>query len=208
MDTTQNTTHDTLGHDERHSLQTYVSDMLSLEKHIAVPIKQQAEGNEDVAKYRDAITLISDIHAVVSRHVPALEERLEAIGGHEASAIKDAWASLLGFGASAIGSSRKTRVSKYLRDDSTALALATVSYTMLNATARGLGDAATAALAKQHLADYTPLVMRISKVLPSVVLQELADDGETVVISAAQLAEEDSNDAWDSGEQRLESSAN
>jgi len=110
----------------------------------------------------------------------------------------------LGAVAAAIGDARKTEVSKYLRDDSTALALATVSYTMLNATARGLGDNETAALAKQLLADYTPLVMKIGKILPSVVLQELADDGETVVVTAAELAKEDSKNAWDSGEQRVE----
>ena len=67
---------------------------------------------------------------------------------------------------------------------------------MLHATAAGLGDGSTAALAKRHLDDFAPIIVEISKTIPAVVLQELSDDGEKVAITAAQLTEDASNEAW------------
>ncbi|MBD5604725.1 MAG: hypothetical protein IAI48_06490 [Candidatus Eremiobacteraeota bacterium] len=67
---------------------------------------------------------------------------------------------------------------------------------MLHATAAGLGDGSTAALAKRHLDDITPIIVDISKTIAAVVLQELSDDGENVTITAAELTQRASDDAW------------
>ena len=67
---------------------------------------------------------------------------------------------------------------------------------MLTATALGLGESATANLAQSHLEDYARLVVRISKALPSVVLEELSLDGENVQITAAEVAARMTSDAW------------
>ncbi|MBV9438434.1 MAG: DUF892 family protein, partial [Candidatus Eremiobacteraeota bacterium] len=170
---------------DRHSLQTYVSDMLALERHIAQPISRQLE-MQDTAKYADAKAVISQVRALTDSHAAALEQSLAALGGHEASPVKSAWSSLLGVGAAAIDSVRKTKVSKSLRDDYTALNLAAIGYTMLHTTAVGLGDATVADLARRHLADYARLVMQIMQLIPSVVLAELSDDGERVATGAAE----------------------
>ncbi|MDB5026939.1 MAG: hypothetical protein JWO66_628, partial [Candidatus Eremiobacteraeota bacterium] len=171
---------------DRHSIQTYVSDMLALERHIAQPLQRQLDMG-DTAKYGSALALISTIKALTESHVTALEQCLAELGGHEASGVKSAWTSLLGAGAAAIDSVRKTKVSKNLRDDYTALSLATISYTMLHATAVGLGVATVADLAKRHLADYARCVIQINQIIPDVVLQELRDDGENVATGAAEM---------------------
>ena len=101
-----------------------------------------------------------------------------------------------GLGAAAIDSVRKTKVSKSLRDDYTALNLAAISYTMLHATAVGLGDTALAALAQRHLADYARAVMQIVQIIPDVVLAELRDDGELVQTGAAELVRQQTNEVW------------
>jgi ferritin-like metal-binding protein YciE len=183
------------GENERHSIQTYVSDMLALERHIAQPLKRQLE-MDDTANYTAAITVISSLESLTDSHVTALEQCLEQLGGHEASPVKSAWSSLLGYGAAAIDSVRKTKVSKNLRDDYTALSLASISYTLLHATSAGLGDTTVADLAKRHLADYARVIMQINQVIPDVVLQELRDDGETVQTGAAELIRQTNNEIW------------
>lgn len=183
------------GENERHSIQTYVSDMLALERHIAQPLQRQLE-MEDTGRYGGALAVVTTLKNLTDSHVVALEQSLAQLGGHEASSVKSAWASLLGAGAAALDSVRKTKVSKNLRDDYTALSLASVSYTLLHATAVGLGDAAVSDLAKRHLADYARLVIQINQVIPDVVLQELRDDGESVQTGAADIIRQQTNDIW------------
>src|SRR4030088_1795611 len=151
------------GESERHSIQTYVSDMLALERHIAQPLQRQID-LEDTKKFPGALAVITSLKGLNDSHVTALEQCLEQLGAHEASPVKSAWSSLLGAGAAAIDSVRKTKVSKNLRDDYTALNLAAISYTMLHATAVGLGTAPVADLAKRHLGDYAPVIMQINQI--------------------------------------------
>jgi ferritin-like metal-binding protein YciE len=183
------------GHDERHSIRTYLSDALALERHIAQPLKRQLDA-DDVAKFADAFQLISKIISTNATHITTLEAQLKTAGGDGASALKSAWSQLLGVGAVAVGSARSTKVSKNLRDDYTALSLASISYTMLHATALGLGDDATAELAKRSLDDYAQIIMSISRSIPAIVLEELRLSGETVVTAAAAKARENTQAAW------------
>jgi ferritin-like metal-binding protein YciE len=181
--------------DDRHTIQTYLSDALALERHIAQPLQRQLD-SDDSAQFGRALEIISTIKATTDSHLSRLEAQLEAAGGHAASPIKSAWAQILGAGAAVVDGSRKMKVSKNLRDDYTALALATISYTMLHATALGLGDESTAAVAKQHLDDYAPIIVNIAKAMPVVVLEELRIDGENVQVSAAHISEQATQDAW------------
>ena len=185
------------GDNERHSLQTYVSDLLALEKHITQPLQGQLD-SDDTAKYGQARNLIQQIRQQNDSHVAALQSALDQLGGHPGSPVKSAWASLLGGAASAIGGSRKTKVTKWLRDDYTALSLAAISYTLLHATAVGLGDAKIASLALQGLSDYSRSIMLVNQVIPEVVLGELRDDGQQVATNAAESIRQQTNDVWKS----------
>lgn len=185
----------TVSDDARHSIQTYVSDLLALEQHINQPLKAQVDADA-TAQFPAAARLIAQIQTQNQTHINALEACLKQIGGHAASPVKSAWASLLGGAAAAIGGSRKTKVTKWLRDDYTALNLANMAYTLLHATAIGLGDTTVAALARTGLADYAHSVVAINQVVPEVVLGELAADGETVVGGAADTIREQTNSIW------------
>jgi ferritin-like metal-binding protein YciE len=180
--------------DERHTVATYLSDMLALEKHIKAPIDSQIASADH--QKSGASVIIEKIQTVSTAHIAALEAALAAAGGSPAAGLKSAWAQLIGGGAAAVNNVRSTKVSKSLRDDYTALGLAAISYTMLHATAAGLGDTTTAALAKKHLDDITPIIVEISTAIPGVVLEELKADGENVSITAAQLTQEMSKGAW------------
>ncbi len=191
------TSTDTLGDNEKHSLQTYVSDLLALEQHIGKPLDTQL-ASDATKQYAQALTVIQSIKTQNDAHQAALQQCLTSLGGHPAGPVKSAWSSLLGGAAAAIGASRKTKVTKWLRDDYTALSLATMSYTLLHATAVGLGDAATASVAKQGLTDYARAVMQINQVVPEVVLGELREDGETVQTGAAGTIRQQTNEIWKS----------
>ncbi len=181
--------------DEKHTIATYLSDLLALERHTAAPVDSQVS-SEDHKAYPEASKIFTQIKSVTDAHIAALEAQLNAVGGHPASGIKSAWSQLLGGGAAAINNARKTKVSKSLRDDYTALALESISYTMFHATALGLGDTASAQLAKRHLDDITPIIVAISGAIPAIVLGELAADGESVQVTAAELTQQASKDAW------------
>jgi hypothetical protein len=183
------------------TISTYVSDMLALENHMLVPFKSQAK-DDAFAAHADARASVNSALATTQSHIMALERRLTAIGGHAASDLKNGVASVLGVAASAIDNVRKTEVSKSLRDDYSALCLASASYAMLHAAALGLSDPETAALAKSHLADTATVIMEISRTLPEVVLAELAEEGATVDSSAAAEARKDTGDAWREGAAR------
>jgi ferritin-like metal-binding protein YciE len=190
-----NATTGTLADEDRHAIQTYLSDALALERHIRQPLKRQMDMDES-AQFGEATALMSRLESLTEAHIRALEERLDAAGGHAGSPVKSAWSQLLGAGAAVVDSARKTKVSKNLRDDFTALALASASYSMLLATALGLGDDATAKLAQRHLEDYAQMTVHLSKALPGVVLEELALDGEHVRVTAAQIAEQITSNAY------------
>lgn len=183
------------GENERHSIQTYLSDMLALERHIAQPLQRQVDLDE-TKKFAVALTCVSTIKSLTEIHITALDQCLQHLGGHAASPVKSAWSTLLGVGAAAIDSVRKTKVSKNLRDDYTVLNLAAIGYTMLYTTAVGLGNTEVADLAKRHLSDYAKVIMQINQLIPDVVLRELADDGERVVTTAGETIRETLNQVW------------
>ena len=177
-----------------HTVATYLSDMLALEKHIKTPVEAQLKSSDHANS--SAIGIITKIDSIATAHIAALEAALQAAGGSPAAGVKSAWATLIGGGAAALNNIRATKVSKSLRDDYTALGLAAISYTMLHATAAGLGDTATATLAKKHLDDITPVIVEISTAIPALVLEELAADGTPVKITAAELTQQASKEAW------------
>lgn len=182
-----------------HSIATYVSDMLALERHIRIPFDTQLK-DEDFNDFRNAKALVVRLAGLVDRHVAALDALLKAEGGQEASPIKSAVSQFEGMIAGAIDKVRKTKVSKALRDDYTALSLCNASYTLLHATAHALGSENVASLAKRHLEDYASCVMEIGRALPEVCVQELLSIGLPVQTAAASESVDATQQAWRVGQ--------
>ncbi len=190
MSTTTNTTNTAPP-----TINTYISDMLALERHIAEPLSHQAT-DDALLKSPAAKRVVDAANALTQAHIASLQARLDQVGGHAGSPIKSGVATALGAVAAAIGDARKTVVSKYLRDDYSALALASASYTLLHTTALAIGDRVTAALAERNLAEVAELVMRISATLPAVVLSELREEGVAIDASVLGEAEKNVERAW------------
>jgi len=181
--------------DDQHSITTYVSDMLALERHILIPFKTQLK-DDDFSEYADTRTLLTNLTMLTQGHIDALDTLLKTLGGHEASPIKSTVTAIEGFVAGAIDMMRKTKVSKALRDDYTALSLCCAGYTMLNATANAMGRTEVAGLANRHLRDYAQMVMKISEALPAVVVQELQDIGLSVETGTIDQSVQATQAAW------------
>jgi ferritin-like metal-binding protein YciE len=180
---------------EQHSLATYVSDMLALERHIRIPFETQ-KADEDFTQFGNASDLVIRLTTASDDHIKQLEGCLASLGGHEASGIKSAISQLEGFVAGAIDKTRKTKVSKALRDDYTALALCSAGYTALVATANAMADSGVSAIASELLEDYAGLIMDIGHSLPEIVVKELASIGLDVDQSTTAASTQQIERAW------------
>lgn len=185
--------------DNKHSITTYVSDMLALERHMRIPFETQLK-DDDFNDYANAKQLVSRLTSLSEKHIADLDSTLKNMGGHEASPIKSAVSQVEGMVAGMIDKARKTKVSKALRDDYTALSLCTVSYTMLHATASAMGESTVATLAQRHLEDYAQCVMSIAEAMPQVVVEELRSIGLNVEAGAVAQSVEVTQRAWRGGE--------
>jgi hypothetical protein len=161
--------------DKDEAINSYITDMLSLEEHIQKAVSGQLE---DLADYPEVTRDLRQVLRKVEQHISDLRDlskRRSARG--PADTIKRAGSILLGLGAAAVDLVRKEGLAKNLRDDYTAFSLATVGYVMLHTTALSLSEHEVAELARQHFADYAQAVTLLHNVIPGAVVRFLREDG-------------------------------
>jgi hypothetical protein len=161
--------------DRNEAINSYITDMLSLEEHIEKALRGQLG---DLKDYPDVIQEIKQVHHQVEHHISDLKEisqRRNAKGPTDA--IKRAGSALLGLGAAAVDIVRTEGLPKNLRDDYTAFSLATIGYVMLQTTALALDEREVADLAHQHFADYARAVTLLHNVVPGAVVRYLREEG-------------------------------
>ena len=186
--------------DNREALRPYVADMVAVEKHILEAVERQ-RNDDDIKQFPDALQLVGRIESTLKSHVQALDGQLQGYsGGGAAGAVKQAVTGVLGAIAGVYDKVRKDTASRALRDDYTALSLASVSYSMLHTTALGLTQATVAELSRQHLEEINSLIMELGLALPRIVLKELAFEGYTVETGAADLAVKNLEETWRSAQ--------
>ena len=164
-----------MARDKDEAINSYITDMLSLEEHIEKAVRGQLDDLED---YPEVTRDLKQILHKVEQHVSDLKEisqRRKAQGPSDA--IKRAGSALLGLGAAAVDLVRTEGLPKNLRDDYTAFSLATIGYVMLHTTALSLDEREVADLARQHFADYAFAVTLLHNVIPGAVVRFLREDG-------------------------------
>jgi hypothetical protein len=157
------------------AINSYVTDMLSLEEHVHKAVQGQLE---DLADYPEVTRDLRQVLRKVEQHISDLKDlsrRRKAEGPSDL--VKRAGSALLGLGAAAVDLVRNEGLPKNLRDDYTAFSLATIGYLMLHTTALGLQEQEVADLARQHFADYAQAVTLLHNVIPGAVLRFLREDG-------------------------------
>lgn len=183
-----------MARDRDTAINSYITDMLSLEDHIAKALKGQVN---DLKDYPDVAGEVRQVHQLVEHHIAdlrSLAERRNA--GGIAETVKRAGAAVAGAAAGVIDLVRTEGLPKNLRDDYTAFSLATISYAMLYTTAAGLGEREVAELAQQHLRDYAGAVTRLNALVPASVLRYLSEEGLPVQESVLSEVRRTIEAAW------------
>lgn len=164
--------------DATKAVNSYVTDMLALEKHIQKALAGQIEDLDE--EDPGFVAEIRRINGSVEQHIATLEAIAEQRqdGGQKLSdAVKRAASNVLGAGAAAVDFVRSEKLPKNLRDDYTALSLASIGYVMLYSTATSLGDTEIASVAKRHLEAHAQNTMRLHAIIPGAVIRFLQRDG-------------------------------
>lgn len=177
------------------NLRMYVNDMVALEKHILEALERQRE-DERVQQEAELKELIDRLHTTVRAHVLTMENHAAAVGEKFGSSVKDAVSTFTGALAGLYDKVRKHPVSRLLRDDYTALSLASTAYSMLYTTGLATRELPIANVALRHLQELTPLIKDLSRIIPMAVVKELAADDPEVDQSILSLAQENTRKAW------------
>ena len=180
------------------TLDMYINDMHALQTHILEAVTHQSEDSR-VKNEAQTTELIGKLKSTLTEqvnHLAAIKAKKDT--GTVGSAIKESIGQVSGFVAGLYGKVRKDPVSRMLRDDYTALALATISYTQLHTTGLAYQEQEVADVALKHLEDLTPLVIRINEIMPNVVAAELMDEGSGIETEVAGEAVENTQQAWKS----------
>lgn len=162
---------------DKDRVHNFISDLLSLEKHVLNAIQKQKE-SEAVQQLEEASELLDLLEDHLSEQVVNLEKAANIYGSPIANELKSKIAGIAGSVAGLVDTARKDPVSKILRDDYTAVSMLAAGHTMLKATALAAEDEDLQHLAGNHLAELARLITEISKVLPLSVVEELVDDNE------------------------------
>ncbi|HTG31784.1 MAG TPA: hypothetical protein VLB76_02545 [Thermoanaerobaculia bacterium] len=188
--------------DNREALRPYLADMSAVEKHILEAVERQRD-DDDIKQFPEALQLVGRIESTLKSHLQTLDRQLEGYsGGGAAGAVKEAVTGVLGAIAGVYDKVRKDTASRALRDDYTALSLASVSYGMLHTTALGLSQGTVAELAKSNLEEINSLIMELGLSIPRVVLKELSFEGYSIDTGAADLAVKNLEETWRHSAQR------
>lgn len=155
----------------------YVTDVHALVAHGLTAIGRQAENLKDVS-HQQAKRAVDAFVVLLKKQEGQLEARVKALGGTTAQPVKDAVSAVAGVAAGVINAVRPSETAKSIRDDHTYFNHLGVAYLMLHTTASSLGDAETTRLAETGYSDITKAIMHINRILPGIVVEELAEDKE------------------------------
>lgn len=164
-----------MAQDRNDVINSYITDMLSLEDHIEKAIRSQIN---DLKDHPDVVTELRQIHRTLEHHISdlrGLSDRRDARG--VVDSVKRAGSAVAGVAAGLIDMVRTEGLPKNLRDDYTAFSLATIGYVMLHTTALSLDDREVADLAQQHFRDYARATVRLHAIIPGAVIRDLQERG-------------------------------
>ena len=172
----------------------YVEDMHAVESHIEEALDRQLSMFADQP---DVHAAVQGFHDMVKSQRDAIATLLKELPKEPlGNTVKDVGSALLGKAAGLIDKIRSESSAKALRDDYAAFNLAAMSYSMLYTSAIALGDGRVASLAEAHLRGYAKAVQEINRLIPGVVVHDLAHDGLDIAPDAITTSQKAIERAW------------
>lgn len=189
-------TMNTLIHEKhRESLTMYVNDVIALERDIINAVDSQLE-DSDVVAHPSLAVILKQIVAGSELRIAKLQELSAAEGGSMGASVKEAVMGVAGSLAGMYGKLREHPVSRMVRDDRVAMNVLETSYGMLYTLALGIGHAATAEVALGGLNAAPPLVLKLTDLLPGIILRELSQDASLQNGTVEKTVLEAIHNAW------------
>ena len=179
------------------SLKQYVNDVIALERDIANAVQIQID-DESTAKHPGLRGILDLIVTGSEERILLLKALSDDEGASLGAALKEGITAVAGTLAGLYGKVREHPVSRMVRDDLIAMDVSATSYGMLLTLGLAIGHSRCVELATKGLAASTPLVMRLSDILPEIVCSELAEDAPLADPSAAKTAQARIRAAWSS----------
>lgn len=176
-------------------LTSYLGDMAATQNHLLKTVEQQLR-DPQVTSHAEVNELLTKLRLVLRRHTGDIEQRVAEFGGSLTADVKEAITVATGLAASLFGKIRPHAASKFLRDDYVLLSACSIGYEMLHVTALALSEKKTAEMALAHFKEITPMVVRLSEIMPGVVVQELTHDVSGIDAGAAPIAKRNTREAW------------
>lgn len=178
-----------------HSLIRYLNDIVAMERDMLNAVRTQLE-DDRVKGHPELKGLFLDLAVHGDHRADMFEKLVEKEGGTIGGVIKEGIASLTGILAGLYGIARQHPLSHMVRDNTVAMNMASASYGMLLTVAMALGHRRCEELALSALDDCPKFIMRLSDLLPRVIVEELTGDATVPYPSAATEARELMRRAW------------
>ena len=181
--------------EEHHAnLKMYVNDVIALERQIAGAVRTQAE-DDSTLKHPGFRNVLLEIAGHSEDRITLLKELSDAEGGSLGATVKEGITGVL---AGLYGKIRKHEVSRMVRDDIIAMDVAAISYSMLLTLGLAIGHRRCVELATLGLNACPSTVVRLTNLMPAIVIAELAEDAPLADPSAAEAAVIRIREAWNS----------
>lgn len=172
----------------------YVNDVIGLERDVVNAIEGQLD-DDRVKQHPALVRILSEISTGAKSRMETLKIISDELGGSVGAAIKEAAMSVTGVLAGIYGKLREHPLSRIVRDDRIAMNVTETSYAMLYTLALGVGHDRVASIALSGLNAAPPLVLKLTDILPGIILKELSEDAplsnpavEQVVVDAIRAA--------------------
>ena len=184
--------------EEHHAnLKMYVNDVIALERQIAGAVRTQAE-DDSTLKHPGFRNVLLEIAGHSEDRITLLKELSDAEGGSLGATVKEGITTVTGVLAGLYGKIRKHEVSRMVRDDIIAMDVAAISYSMLLTLGLAIGHRRCVELATLGLNACPSTVVRLTNLMPAIVIAELAEDAPLADPSAAEAAVIRIREAWNS----------
>lgn len=174
----------------------YLNDLLAVHRHVLEAIKRHAD-DKNIQDLPDAVTTLNDTTTILTRNIRHMEARLETMGGPGAAGqIKEAVTTVTGFLTGLFGQVRAETASRMLRDNVTALNFLMTCAEMLDTTAHALGDEHTASVTHNIMHELPPVILRLTDLVPHVVVHDLARQHPELNLSADERTIRETRESW------------
>lgn len=178
------------------SLIKYVNDVIAMERDFVNAVRTQLE-DERVRSHPELKALFLDLAVHSDHRADQFEKLVEEEGATLGGALKEGIASISGVLAGLYGMARQHPLSRMMRDNTVAMNVASVSYSMLVTLAMAIGHRKCEELAISALQDCPKFVLKLTDLLPHVVVEEISDDAPVPNALAARQAQAVIREAWD-----------